>query len=163
MIRILTTILIALLTCPPAMADNAAPKIHSLQASFEDVLLELQEVVINRGLVVDYTGHVDEMLDRTADAAGSITDSGETSPYLHAKYIQFCSAKLTHAAVSANPQNLAICPYIIYLYETRAVPGTIHIGYRQPVFGPSKASRKIEAQINKFLQAIVDDTVQASE
>ena len=141
----------------PASAAQEGPQTHMVEAPFEDVMLDLQDAVVGRGLVIDYTGNVDKMLERTAEAAGSVTESGTKSPYLHAKYIQFCSAKLTHEAVSANPQNLSICPYLVYLYETQDQPGTVHIGYRKPVFGPSKASHKIETKINTFLQAIIDE------
>ncbi len=144
-----------------AAGGEAAPETRAVKAAFEDVLLELQDAIIERGLVIDYTGHVDKMLERTADAAGSVTEGGSASPYLNAKYMQFCSAALTHEAVSANPQNLAICPYLVYLYEARSEPGVVRIGYRKPVFGPSKASRKVEAKINAFLSDIVDQVAAA--
>ena len=148
-------------TAAAATAGETAPETRTIEAPFEDVLLELQDNVIGRGLVIDYTGHVDKMLERTAEAAGSVTSEGSPSPYLNAKYIQFCSARLTHEAVSASPRNLAICPYLVYVYETRTDPGTVQIGYRKPVFGPSKASRKVEASVNAFLQEIVDQVAEA--
>lgn len=131
----------------------------TVPAAFEDVFADLQDTVINRGLVIDFVGHVDDMLTRTSAAAQSITESGAKSPYLHAKYIQFCSSKLTHKAVSADPQNLAICPYIVYLYEARSKPGKVTIGYRPPVFGPSKRSGKIKVEVNDYLKSIIDDTI----
>ena len=129
----------------------------SVQAEFDDVFADLQDSVVNRGLVIDYVGNVDNMLLRTAKAVGSVTSDGQKSPYLHAKYMQFCSAKLTHKAVSADPENLAICPYIVYLYETRAKPGQVTLGYRPPVFGPSKRSRQIKAEVLEFLQGIISE------
>lgn len=152
---------LAIVGVSPAGASETRPEVRTIEAAFEDVLLELQDAIIERGLVIDYTGHVDKMLERTADAAGSVTEGGSASPYLNAKYMQFCSAALTHEAVSANPQNLAICPYLVYLYEARSEPGIVRIGYRKPVFGPSKASRKVEAKINAFLTEIVDQVAAA--
>lgn len=164
MTRLLTTAMTALILifAQPAFAAETEPRVRSIKAPFEDVHQELQDAIIGRGLVVDYVGHIDKMLERTAEAAGSITETGEKTPYLHAKYLQFCSAKLTHEAVSANPQNLSICPYVIYLYESRSAPGTVYLGYRKPAFGPSKASRVIKAKINIFLQSIVDETADAA-
>ena len=127
----------------------------TVQAEFVDVFADLQDAVINKGLVIDYVGNVDNMLNRTSSTAGSVTSDGEKSPYLNAKYMQFCSSKLTHKAVSADPHNLAICPYIVYMFETRAKPGNITIGYRPPIFGPSKRSRKIKAEVLEFLESIV--------
>lgn len=165
MIRLMTFALTALVLVfvQPAFAGESGPRVRVIKAAFEDVFLDLQDTIIARGLVIDYTGHIDKMLMRTAEAAESITESGEKTPYLNAKYLQFCSAKLTHEAVSANPQNLSICPYIIYLYETRTTPGTVYLGYRKPAFGPSKASRAIKVKINDFLQSIVDETADGAE
>jgi len=165
MIRVATLALTGFLLAAGSTvsAEETGPKMRTVEASFADVLLELQDAVIGRGLVIDFTGNVDKMLERTAEAAESVTETGEKSPYLAAKYLQFCSAKLTHEAVSANPANLSICPYIVYLYETRTAPGQVHISYRKPVFGPSKASRAIEVKINAFLQEIIDETVEASK
>lgn len=164
MTRLMMTTLsaLALIFTHSAFAADTGPKVRSIKTPFEDVHLDLQDAIIGRGLVVDYTGHIDKMLERTAEAAGSITDTGDKTPYLNAKYLQFCSAKLTHEAVSANPQNLSICPYVVYLYETRTSPGIVYLGYRKPAFGPSKASRVIKAKINAFLQSIVDETADAA-
>jgi len=165
MTRLMTFALSALFLAlaQPAIAGDNEPRVRAIKAPFEDVLLDLQDAIISRGLVIDYTGHIDKMLMRTAEAAGSVTETGEKSPYLNAKYLQFCSAKLTHEAVSANPQNLSICPYVVYLYETRTTPGTTYLGYRKPAFGPSKASRVIKVKINEFLQSIVDETADGAE
>ena len=132
-----------------------ADKMHfSKKGTFSDVFQDLKDAVINRGLVIDYTGHVDKMLERTAKSAGSVTESGDKSPYLHAKYVQFCSAKLTHESVSANPYNLAICPYIVFIFETKAEPGKIVVGYRKPQPGPSRLSKKAFAKVTKLLAEI---------
>ncbi|NRG19301.1 DUF302 domain-containing protein [Rhizobiales bacterium] len=152
---------LAFLAPAGAQATQENQTTKAVKATFEDVMLELQDAVIGRGLVIDYTGHVDKMLERTAEAAGGVTTAGGLSPYLNAKYVQFCSAKLTHEAVNANPQNLSICPYLVFIYETKAEPGTVHVGYRKPVFDPSQASEAISEKINAFLQEIVDDVASA--
>ena len=147
-----------------ASADGHDPTgyyIAKVNASFEDVFSELQDVVINKGLVIDLVGHVDKMIERTAEATGSVTETGSKSPYLNAKYVLFCSAKLTQRAISASPENLGICPYVIFAYETKAQPGVIHVGYRLPIFGPSRTSKKISKDITEFLQTIVNETVKA--
>ena len=134
-----------------AHAQPAGKKHHSIKGNFEDVLQDLQDAVINRGLVIDYVGHIDKMLVRTSKAAGS------KSPYLNAKYMHFCSARLTHEAVSADVFNLAICPYVIFIFEARAEPGKIVVGYRAPVPGPSKRSQIALAKIEKLLDDIAKE------
>jgi hypothetical protein len=132
---------------------------YSKQGDFEEVLHDLQDAVINRGLVIDYIGHVNTMLNRTSEAAESVTKTGNKSPYLNAKYIQFCSAKLTHEAVSANPYDLAICPYVVFIFEAHSEPGKIVVGYRRPIPGPSQMTRDAFAKIDGLLEEIVKEAV----
>ena len=135
-----------------------ADKVHfTTKGTFSEVFQDVKDAIINRGFVIDFTGHVDKMLERTSGVAGSVTKSGEKSPYLHAKYVQFCSAKLTHESVSANPYNLAICPYVVFIFESRAKPGTIVVGYRKPQAGPSKLSRAAFNKITKLLAGIASE------
>lgn len=141
--------------------DTSGYAIRKIPASFEDVFNELQDVIINKGLVIDLVGDVGTMIERTAEVAKSITEEGSKSPYIAAKYVLFCSAKLTQKAVSASSENMGICPYIVFVYETKAEPGMTHIGYRQPILGPSRRSKKISMEIIAFLQSILDETESA--
>ena len=127
---------------------------YSTKGEFQVVLQDLQDAIIGRGLVIDFTGHVDVMLERTSKTVGSVTEGGIKSPYLAAKYLQFCSAKLTHEAVSANPFNLAICPYVVFAFEARAEPGKIVVGFRRTLPGPSKSSRKAFGKVEALLDGI---------
>ena len=132
-------------------------KMMTVEGTYDDVVFELKNAVVNRGLVIDYTGHLQTMLERTGDAVGSTTEGGAKSPYLNANYYHFCSAKLTHGVVSANPLNIAICPYIMFTYELRAKPGTIHVGYRRPIGDPSRISRQAIAKVEDLLAEIVKE------
>ena len=128
--------------------------------NFDDVLFDLQNAIIDRGLVIDYTGHVQTMLERTSEAVGSVTPGGSKTPYVEAKYLQFCSAKLTHEVVSANPLNIAICPYVVFIFELKSDPGNIHVGYRRPIAGPSRLTRKAVEKVEALLAEIVAETVE---
>lgn len=143
---------------PTLAGKEFAPQHYTRSGSFEDVFADLKDAVINRGLVIDYVGHVDKMLERTSAAAGSVTASGSKSPYLNAKYVQFCSAKLTHSSVSANPFNLSICPYVIFIFEAKTDPGKIVVGYRRPIPpGPSRLTKKAFTAIDKLLDGITKE------
>ncbi|MGI9406714.1 MAG: DUF302 domain-containing protein [Hyphomicrobiaceae bacterium] len=130
------------------------------QGDFGDVLQDVKDAIINRGLVIDYIGHVDKMLERTSKTVGSVTAAGSKSPFLHAKYLQFCSAKLTHESVSANPYNLAICPYVVFVFEAKSQPGQVVIGYRRPIPGPSKRTQKAFGEIEQLLQSIAKEAAE---
>jgi len=138
-----------------AHAESAAGYKSYIKAdTFEDVLFELKNAIVDRGLVVDYTGHLQTMLERTSEAVGSVTPGGSKTPYIEAKYLQFCSAKLTHEVVSANPLNIAICPYVVFIFELKSDPGKIHVGYRRPIAGPSRLTRKAVAKVEALLEEI---------
>ena len=142
---------------PVAAEGPSGTHYFTKQGAFEDVLQDVKDAIINRGLLIDYTGHIDKMLERTSEAAGSVTSTGARSPYKNAKYMHFCSAKLTHEAISANPYNLSICPYVVFLFETNAQPGKIVVGYRRPIPGPSVRSQKALAKIDALLESIVKE------
>ncbi len=141
-----------------AGAESAAGyKSYIKAGQFEDVLFELNNAIVDRGLVVDHTGHLQTMLERTSEAVGSITPGGSKTPYIEAKYMQFCSARLTHEVVSANPLNIAICPYVVFIFELKSDPGKIHVGYRRPIAGPSRLTRKAVAKVESLLDEITKE------
>lgn len=139
------------LSATVAYAEDNASVSYSVSASFEDVVFELENAIVDEGLVIDYRGHVNSMLERTSETVGSDVKS----PYIDATYMQFCSAALTHAAVAADAENLSICPYVVFAYELRSAPGTVIAGYRRPVAGSSDASKAALADIEALLDKVV--------
>jgi len=142
-----------LLVSPVEASDEFGYRVYSKEARFEDVRDDVKDAIVNKGFVIDYVGHFNVMLERTAEATGSVTPLGAKSPYKHAEYMQFCPAKLTHEAVSATPFAIANCPIAIFVYETSGEPGKIQVGYRLPVGSPSRVVR----QINDKLVALLDE------
>ena len=145
----------------PATASGGEPAktIKTVTGDFDEVFGDLQDAVINRGLVIDYVGDVGKMLERTADAAKG---ADAKAPYLNARYLQFCSAVLTHEAVGVDVHNLAMCPYVVFAYQTRAEPGEISVGYRQTELSSAAASQAAQAKVHDLLQAVVDEAVGAN-
>lgn len=138
------------------LGSEPAKTIKTVTGDFDEVFGDLQDAVINRGLVIDYVGDVGKMLERTADAARG---SDTKAPYVKARYLQFCSAVLTHEAVGADVQNLAMCPYVVFAYQTRAEPDEVSVGYRQLQLAPSDASQAALAKVHALLQAVVNEAV----
>ncbi len=141
------------------LGGEPAKTIKTVTGDFDDVFADLQDAVINRGLVIDYVGDVGKMLERTADAAKG---SDTKAPYLNARYLQFCSAVLTHEAVGADVHNLAMCPYVVFAYQTRAEAGEISVGYRQITLAPAAPSQAAQAKVHDLLQAVVNEVVGAN-
>ncbi|MEM9472622.1 MAG: DUF302 domain-containing protein [Pseudomonadota bacterium] len=142
-----------------ALAGAPAETIKTVAGEFDDVFGDLQDAVINRGLVVDYVGDVGKMLERTADAARG---ADSKPPYLHARYLQFCSSALTHEAADADVHNLAMCPYVVFAYQTRARPDEVSVGYRQVTLAHDETSQAAQAKVHALLEAIVNEAVGAN-
>ncbi len=159
--RTSNTIIFALAFCLSlfpqiSSASDQGTQIKTVEGSYEEVFQTMQDAVIDRGLVIDYVGHVDKMLERTAAAVGK-----EGSPYLHARYLQFCSAPLTHEAVSENLSNLFVCPLVVFAFETKAAPGKISIGFRELRTSTSNGLRADASKLNALLQSVIDSAVSA--
>lgn len=114
----------------PAEEDVAA---YPAEAVFEDVVLDLENAIINRGLAVDYRGRIGEMLQRTAEDVGA-----EEQIYDNAEFFQFCSAVLSRKSMEADPRNIAYCPYILFAYEEAGGEGGVTVGYRKLPSGPGR-------------------------
>lgn len=152
---IYTALLTATLLNPAStVAAEQGQYLKTVDASFDQVFQDLQDEVINKGLVIDYTGHVDTMLQRTAEVSGV-----EKSPYLKAKYFHFCSSSLTHEAAAADTRNIAMCPYLIFAYETQAKPGTVSIGFHEPNLTSSAESQAVASKIRDLLRGIVEASI----
>ena len=64
-------LLVAMLFSPQtAMSAEPGDNIKTVEANFAQVFQDLQDEVVNKGLVIDYIGHVDTMLERTSEASG---------------------------------------------------------------------------------------------
>jgi hypothetical protein len=150
------TILLLLNIGLPAHSQERYTK--TIEADFEDVFFDLKEQVIGLGLRIEHIGHIDKMLERTALAVTGSEDLGDNT-YKHAKYLQFCSARLTHEAIGKDPANLSICPFVLYIYEHARTPGNVTVGYRNPDFGIRNQSDPLSTKIHTFLKQIVDNTI----
>ena len=144
----------SLLAPSPAPAQSTGVVTYAKKASFDDVRFELNNVIVGRGLAIDFNGQVSKMLERTG------ADVGSTKPiYKKAEYFTFCSAKLSRQAMEADGANISVCPYVVFIYEKAAAPGTVHVGYRKSPLTGSVASKKALGEINKLLDGIAKDAV----
>lgn len=146
-----------MLAAAPAGAQGVEGEhvvLHSVEGAFEDVRMDLESAILNRGLVIDYEAMVGDMLDRTAEDVGA-----EEQIYTHARTMQFCSATLSRATMEADPANLAFCPYALFLYEEAGEEGVVHVGYRRLPLAGDEASRAALFEVNALLDEIVTEVV----
>lgn len=151
-VRCIAAVASLCLTTFPAAAQEL--RTFTAKASYDDVRFELSNAITGRGLVVDFNGNVGRMLERTG------ADVGSTKPlYKQAEYFSFCSAKLSRDMMEADPANVGLCPYVIFVYETVAKPGEVVVGYRGLPRGVNPVSQKALDEIDKLLAAIAQAAV----
>ena len=114
--------------------------------SFEDASFAVENAIVNRGLVIDYTSHVGEMLNRTGGDVGS-----DVVIFDQADVFLFCSATVSRRVMEADPMNLVHCPYGIFVAER---DGEVMIGHRDYPDGPMQ---EVEALLDAIiLEAMAD-------
>lgn len=151
--RLLSLILAVVMLMPAAKA--AEFNSVSTEGSYADVAAYVESAIINKGLTIDYSGEVHKMLERTGEDVGSTKDI-----YAGSKFFLFCSAVLSRQMMEADPANVGLCPFIVYVYEEKAKPGVVHVGYRRPGEGSNEASSKALAEIDKLLESIIKEATE---
>lgn len=132
-----------------AFADGL--KTYKVKGAFDGVAFDVESAIIDKGLVIDTKGDVGGMLQRTGDDVSA----GAKDIYVGAKYFAFCSAVHSRKMMEADPATMGLCPYIVFVYETKANPGEVVVGYRElEDDSPDKAEDVVE-EIDKWLDGIV--------
>ncbi len=158
MARILiTTLMFGLFVCvhqPVAAAQTPHVKLYTTQGNFDDVKQDIEIALTNRGLVIDHTQHISDMLERTGK------DLGTTKVvYGKAEALQFCSAVVSRHTMEADPANIVFCPYIVVIYTLPQDPKKIYVGYREPTPVGSAASKKSLKEVKALLEGIVKEAL----
>jgi uncharacterized protein (DUF302 family) len=152
MSRLYVLAVIALAMTTAATADVGDP--ITKKAAFDDVRFELSNAITTSGMSVHSEGNLGKMLDRTG------ADVGSTKPiYIHAEFVEVCSAKYARLMSEADPSLIGNCPFLFYVYERVDRPGDIVIGFRRLNPGSTPAGKKAVAETEAMLDAIVRNTV----
>lgn len=137
------------LVCYTHCYANEVVTIGIEQANYAEVREELIHKIEENGLVLGEVSQFAAMLQRTAPAVGA-----STSPYQAGEVLHFCSAKIAWQLAQESPDNIALCPLGIALYELKATPKIIYLSYR--ALPPSSLGRQ---QANALLAKIVQQVV----
>jgi len=145
--RILGGVALSLLvTVATAQSDYA--QVAKVKRSFADVKENLVLAIENRGLVINTTSQVGNMLERTGQDVGS-----NRRIYQDAEIIEFCSAKTSRAVMEADPKAITLCPYSISIYTLPGQTEMVYVAYRK---FPSTPSLKPAADL---VAAIVKESI----
>ena len=114
-----------LISTPVSAADNGVEKLTSSEA-YEDVVQAAQDAIVNRGYVIDYHGRIGDMLKRTASDVGA-----KKQLYKNAEFFTFCSAVLSREVMEADIEDIAFCPYVVFVYEAAEGADGVTVGFRR--------------------------------
>jgi uncharacterized protein (DUF302 family) len=149
-----SALLIAGFICGAAAAATPGVAIHSVKGGFDDIKERVVHAIENRGLVLNYTARIGDMLERTGKDIGR-----GRQVYVKAEVLEFCSAAISRATMEADPRNIVSCPYAIAVYTLPDDPGKVYIAYRKPLVTGSGQSMKALREVGKLLDGIVRDAL----
>lgn len=87
----------------------------------------LIESIEDEGLIVASVSGFGAMLERTEPDLGH-----RGNIYRDAEVFAFCSVRIAAKLALENPDNIALCPLSIGIYELKSLPGTVRMVYRSP-------------------------------
>lgn len=149
-----TTLLTLLAASGTSVAASSEVVIRTARGQFEEVKERVLLAIENRGLVLNYTARIGDMLERTGKDIGRARQV-----YAKAEMLEFCSAKLSRDTMEADPRNIAFCPYGIAIYTLPGEPGKVYVSYRKPGTSGSGQSIKTLRAVEKLLDEIVREAL----
>lgn len=139
--------LILMLNASSLCAEDGM-KQQKVNGSFAEVKDSLSMAIENRGLVINYTSHIAEMLGRTGADIGASKKIFE-----QAEIVEFCSAGLSRKMMEMDPHNIVMCPFAVSIYTLPGEKNTVWLSYRRP-FG------KAAKLVGDLLEGVVSEAAQ---
>ena len=144
----------AMLSLPfSAMAAEGYAVLFKTQGRFQDVRDALEMAIEGKGLVINHTNKIAEMLERTGKDVGATRQV-----YVGGEQFEFCSATVSRRMMEADPHAMVMCPYIVSVYT---IPNdkNVYISYRKPAATQNPALKKALAEVEKLLTEIIKDAM----
>lgn len=138
-----------------AYADGPHMAVFTKQGQFDDVKDAVEMAITGRGLVINNTAHIGEMLERTGQSLGATKQV-----YVKAQAMEFCSATASRKMMEADPDNIVFCPYVIAVYVLPEKPKEVRVAYRKPQLVGSPASQQALQEVDELLSGIIKEALQ---
>ena len=136
-----------------ALAAEGYTVLFKTQGEFQDVRDQVEAAIEGKGLKINHTNKIAEMLERTGKDLGATKQV-----YVNGEQFEFCSARISRQMMEADPHAMVLCPYIVSVYT---IPNdkNVYIAYRKP--GPTRnpALKKALADVEKLLTDIIKDAM----
>ncbi|MEW6133448.1 MAG: DUF302 domain-containing protein [Pseudomonadota bacterium] len=151
--KLLALALLAFASTLAHAADNYVV-VFKAQGSYTDVRDFIRMGIESEGLVINNVGHIADMLERTGKDLGATRHV-----YDHGEQFEFCSATLSRAMMEVDPHAIALCPFIISVYQMSG-DSTVYVSYRKPVQTKNAALRKVLREIEQLQIKIIKGAIE---
>jgi uncharacterized protein (DUF302 family) len=138
-----------------ALAAGKPMVTYTTKGTFDDVKDNILFAIGNRGMVINATSHISDMLERTGKDLGATKQV-----YIKAENLEFCSATVSRKMMEADPHNIVFCPYIISIYVLPQEPDKVYISYRKPEAVGTRQSREALKDVEKLLDGIIKEALE---
>ena len=133
-------------------ADNYAV-LFKAHGTYQEVRDQVQSAIEGKGLKINTTHKIAEMLERTGKDIGATRQI-----YENAEQFDFCSAEISRKMMEADPHAIAMCPYLISVYKLPK-DNHVYIAYRKPAATKNPALKKVLVEVDKMLTDIIKDAM----
>jgi uncharacterized protein (DUF302 family) len=130
-------------------------KLYTVDGKFEDVRMDIEMAITDRGMVINNVSHIGNMLARTGKDLGS-----GKQIYQKAEALEFCSSTVSRRMMETDPHNIIFCPYIIAIYTLPAESNKVYVAFRRPLLVGTDESRQSLIAVEKLLEDIIADAIQ---
>lgn len=136
-----------------SLAAEGYTVLFKTQGEFQTVRDSVESAIEGKGLVINHTNKIAEMLERTGKDLGATKQV-----YTNGEQFEFCSATISRRMMEADPHAMVMCPYIVSVYT---IPNdkNVYIAYRKPAPTRNPALKKSLAEVEKLLNEIIKDAM----
>jgi len=153
---LLLSALVLASTCVNAESQrDTYMKLYTVAGKFEDVRMDIEMAITDRGMVINNVSHIGDMLARTGKDLGE-----DKQIFQKAEALEFCSSTVSRTMMETDPHNIVFCPYIIAIYTLPAESNKVYVAFRRPLPVGSAASRQSLEAVEQLLDDIIADATQ---
>ncbi|NNF95928.1 MAG: DUF302 domain-containing protein [Halobacteria archaeon] len=127
-------------------------KLYTVEGDFDNVRLDIEMAITDRGMIINNVSHIGNMLARTGKDLGA-----GKQIFKQAEALEFCSATVSRRMMETDPHNIVFCPYIIAIYTLPAEEDKVYVAFRRPLPVGSDESRQSLLAVEKLLDDIIAD------
>ena len=130
-------------------------KLYTVEGKFEDVRMDIEMAITDRGMVINNVSHIGNMLARTGKDLGA-----GKQIFQKAEALEFCSSTVSRTMMETDPHNIVFCPYIIAIYTLPADSDKVYVAFRRPLPVGSAESQQSLVAVEQLLEEIIADATQ---